>query len=266
MKKVITSVQNPLIRNVLMLQDKPRERRKQELFVIEGIREISLAIESGYELTTLFHCPDIFPGDHLDRLFPDVQSPCEMIEISYPVFSRLAYRQESGGLIALARYRQQTLQDLRLPENPLVLILESVEKPGNLGAILRTADAAGVSAVVVCDPQTDLYNPNTIRASLGTIFTNQVSVAPSKETIDWLRANRIFIYGASLNAEASYHQTKFSDRSAIVMGSEAFGLSGFWLDQADELIKIPMHGKVDSLNVSTSAAILIFEAIRQREC
>ncbi len=261
---MITSLQNPLIRNVLVLQDKPRERRKQELFVVEGVREIGLAIGAGYELTALFYCPDIFPEDHLDRLLADVQGPCEMIEISYPIFSRLAYRQESGGLIVLVRYSKKTLQDLRLPENPLVLVLESVEKPGNLGAILRTADAAGVSAVVVCDPQTDLYNPNTIRASLGTIFTNQVSVATSRETLDWLRANNFSIYGASLNAEAWYHQARFGDRSAIIMGSEASGLSGFWLDNADELIKIPMHGKVDSLNVSTSAAILVFEVIRQR--
>jgi len=265
MMKRITSIQNPLIRNVLTLQEKPRERRKQQLFVVEGFREIGLAIKTGYELTVLFICHDIFEGVELNEVLSQIPDSCEKIELSLSVFSRLAYRSESGGLIALIRSHRQVLQDICWPANPLILILESVEKPGNLGAILRTADAAGVSAVIICDAQTDLYNPNTIRASLGTVFTNQVCIASSTETIDWLRKHKVAIYGTSPDAETYYHQIGFAGSSAIVMGSEAAGLSEFWLNQADGLIKIPMYGKVDSLNVSASAAIVVFEAIRQRD-
>jgi TrmH family RNA methyltransferase len=164
----------------------------------------------------------------------------------------------------VARYRTTGLQDLLVPDNPLIFVLETVEKPGNLGAILRTADAAGVTAILVCDPQTDLFNPNVIRASLGTVFTNRVCVASSAESLDWLRENGFSIYSASLAAKNWYHQIRYADRSAIVMGSEAYGLSDFWLEKSDTLIKIPMYGRVDSLNVSASAAVLMFEVIRQR--
>ncbi|MBE0647055.1 MAG: RNA methyltransferase [Bacteroidales bacterium] len=264
MNKVITSLQNPLIKQLLLLQEKSRERRKSNLMVVEGIREISLALNAGFQLNCLLHCPDLLPQDQFHELFPSDQVSCEVIEISVDVFNRLAYRKDNGGVIASARSEPKELSGLILPEFPLILVLESVEKPGNLGAILRTADAAGISAIILCDPLTDLYNPNTIRASLGTIFTNQVALSSTDDTISWLQEKGISTFAAALTGNTGYHEANFILPSAIVMGSEAFGLSEKWLSAAGTCIKIPMNGKVDSLNVSTSAAILVFEAMRQR--
>ena len=264
MNKVITSVQNPLIKKILTLREKPRERRREGQIIIEGIREISQAVSAGFTLTTLLYCPEIVPDESAIPGLPDPKISFEVIEISREVFNRLAYREDSGGLIACAKPLEKTLASLDLPENPLLLILESIEKPGNLGAILRTADAAGISAVIICDSQTDLYNPNTIRASLGTIFTNQVVVASTTETISWLQENNITGFATSLSGKSLYHEVDFTRPAAIIMGSEAAGLSDSWMANTEVLIKIPMRGKVDSLNVSTSAAIVIFEAMRQR--
>ncbi len=264
MKKVITSTRNPLIKKILTLQEKPRERRKEEQIIIEGVREISQAANAGFTLATLLHCPDLFSEENVAQLISDTRISCDIIEISRDVFNRLAYRQDSGGLIGCARYIKKTLKSLDLSQNPLMLVLESVEKPGNLGAILRTADAAGLSAVIICDSQTDLYNPNTIRASLGTIFTNQLVVASSTETISWLQENKIVSFATALSGKTGYHEADFRQSAAIIMGSETAGLSDQWLKRANLLIKIPMLGKVDSLNVSASAAIVIFEALSQR--
>ena len=264
MNKVITSLKNPLIKQLLLLQEKPRERRKNNLMVIEGIREISLAMKAGYRLTTLLHCSQILALNRFGEVFPQKQTSCEVTEISIEVFNRLAYRKDNGGVIACAWTEPKGLSDIRLPERPVILILESVEKPGNLGAILRTADAAGISAIILCDPQTDLFNPNIVRASLGTLFTNQVVAASSIDTIAWLKEKGMKIVAAALTGDTWYHEVDFTVPAAIVMGSEAFGLSETWLSAADTCIKIPMQGKIDSLNVSTSAAILVFEAMRQR--
>ncbi|MFH1937799.1 MAG: RNA methyltransferase, partial [Bacteroidota bacterium] len=192
------------------------------------------------------------------------QTSCEVIEISVEVFNRLSYRKNNGGVIACAQTKSTGFSDLLMPECPVVLVLESVEKPGNLGAILRTADAACISAIIVCDPQTDLFNPNTIRASLGTLFTNQVVTASTMDTMAWLKEKGMKIFAAARTGNTYYHEVDFTVPAAIILGSEAFGLSETWLSAADTCIKIPMQGKVDSLNVSTSAAILIFEAVRQR--
>jgi len=264
MKKVISSIQNPLIKKILTLREKPRERRREGQIVIEGVREITLAAHACFTLLTLLHCPDILPEENVTQLISDTRVSCDIIEISREVYNRLAYRKDSGGLIACARPVKKTLTDLKLPTNPLLLVLETVEKPGNLGAILRTADAACLSAVIICDTQTDLYNPNTIRASLGAIFTNQIVVASSTETISWLQESKIAGFATALSGKSWYHEVDFSLPAAIIMGSEATGLSDQWLTSAEVLIKIPMLGKVDSLNVSTSAAIVIFEAMRQR--
>jgi len=264
MNKVITSIQNPLIKQLLVLQEKSRERRKSNLMVIEGTREISLAMKAGFRLTALLHCPSLLLQQQFHELYPQDRVPCEVTEISVEVFNRLAYRKDNGGVIACASYGPKSLDGLILPESPLILVLESVEKPGNLGAILRTADAAAISAIILCDPLTDLYNPNTIRASLGTIFTNQVVMASTDETVTRLQEKGISTFAAALTGNTWYHEANFTTPSAIVMGSEAFGLSEKWLSAADACIKIPMNGKVDSLNVSTSAAILVFEAMRQR--
>jgi len=262
MPRQISSFRNSLVKNFFLLQEKPRARKEQDLFIIEGIREIKLAAAAGFELTTLFYCPDIL-GPEEERGIGLLHIP-EQVEIEPEVFERMAYRKGNGGVIALARPRRLTFADLKLSPIPLILVLESVEKPGNLGALLRTADAANLDAVIICDPQTDIYNPNAIRSSLGCIFTMPVVTASSRESIDWLKRQKIRIFGTALSATSFYHETDFRQSAAIIMGSEAKGLSNAWLDEADELIKIPMKGKTDSMNVSASAAVVIFEARRQK--
>ena len=263
MPKVISSLQNPLIKNVLLLGEKPRARKEQNRIVIEGLREIRLAISGGFNITDLFYCPELVSPAEMNSLIT-IGHKIELVEISPDVFNRMAYRGDSGGLIALAEPKRLDFAALKLSNMPLLLVLETVEKPGNLGALLRTADAARIDAVIICDPQTDIYNPNAIRSSIGCIFTMPVVTAPSGETIAWMRASGIKIFGTALTATHYYHETDFNQPAAIIMGSEASGLSNTWLEGADDLIKIPMMGKIDSMNVSASAAIVIFEAMRQR--
>ncbi|MDO5522498.1 MAG: RNA methyltransferase [Bacteroidia bacterium] len=260
---LITSLQNPAIKNVVKLS-KSRERKEQQLFVIEGARELSLALQSDYRIDAVYVCREMFEKTK----YPDVLNSLPeniIFEIAPLVFEKIAYRENSDGLVALAKPKLHTLNDLRLSENPFVIILESVEKPGNLGAILRTADAAAVDAVIICDPQTDLYNPNVIRSSVGGIFTVQTAVCSSNEAVVWLEANKITSFAAELQAAEFYQNIDFTQPSAIVMGTEAEGLTDFWLKNAKKRIKIPMRGKIDSLNVSVSTAVLTFEAMRQRE-
>jgi len=261
MKKgeTITSVHNPKIKSLLSLE-KPRERKKQCLFIIEGTKEIGLAIQAGYKIGNIFYCEQLISRSQLGALADDKL----VIPVSKEVFNKIAVRENSGGAIAVAEMKTHRLDDLKLSSNPLVLVVESVEKPGNLGAILRTADAAGVNAVISCDPQTDFYNPNVIRSSVGCAFTQPIASATSEETIQWLRKNKIKIFCAYLNSSKPYHQIDFKQPSAIVMGTESTGLSDVWVKSADANIIIPMFGKIDSMNVSTSAAVLVFEAVRQR--
>jgi TrmH family RNA methyltransferase len=263
MAKVISSLQNPLIKNVLLLGEKPRARKEQNRIVIEGLREIRLAAGSGFNITDLLFTRELVSDADLKSL-PVRNNPVELTEVSQDVYNRLAYRKDSGGLIALAEPKRLLFSDLRLRVQPLLLVLEMVEKPGNLGALLRTADAANLDAVIICDPQTDIYNPNAIRSSIGCIFTMPVVTASSEEAISWMRTTGIKMFGTALTATCLYHETEFCQPAAIIMGSEANGLSGIWLEGADDLIKIPMMGKIDSMNVSASAAIVIFEAMRQR--
>jgi TrmH family RNA methyltransferase len=263
MVKTISSLQNPVIKNVLLLGEKPRARKEQNRFVIEGLREIRLAVSSGFNITDLFYTHELISETELTTLLQAI-SKCALAEVSTDVFNRMAYRKDSGGLIALAEPRRLLFTDLQLSHRPLLLVLETVEKPGNLGALLRTADAANLDAVIICDPQTDIYNPNAIRSSIGCIFTMPVVTASSGEAIAWMRSQGIKIFGTALTATHHYHETDFLQAAAIVMGSEANGLSSTWLTGADDLIKIPMQGKIDSMNVAASAAIVIFEAKRQR--
>lgn len=258
----ITSLQNPKVKNILLLQEKSRERKQQGLFVVEGERELRLAIEGGYTIVSLFCYSELRPlSVELEKLLPpDVQR----YNISKAVFEKLAYRENSDGLIAVAKSKESTLESIKLPANPFIIILEAVEKPGNLGAILRTADAAQVDAIVVCDPLCDIYNPNVVRSSIGCLFTQQVAAATSEETLRWLKEKGISSYAAELTAAQWYHETALNVPCAIVMGTEADGLSDFWLTNATARIKIPMRGKIDSLNVSVATAIITFEAMRQR--
>jgi len=265
MSKLITSLQNPLIKNVLLLSEKPRERRNQNIIVIEGLRETRLALNSGFTITVLLYCKDFLNDNELSEFIRNPDLSFDLIEVSSEIYNRMAYRKDHEGLIALAVPKRITFDELQQRKNPLILVLETVEKPGNLGALLRTADAANLDAVIICDPQTDIYNPNAIRSSIGCIFTMPVVTGTSEETINWLRLKKIKIVGTALTGITFYHETDFSQPTAIIMGSEASGLSELWLKAADTLVKIPMRGKIDSMNVSTSAAIVVFEALRQRE-
>jgi TrmH family RNA methyltransferase len=261
----INSLTNPRIKNILRLQAGSRDRQIQNLFVIEGYREISRAMISGIEIRELYVCQELDRQGRSEELHK-LDTKMLVFNVGKAAFARIAYREGSDGLIALAVPRNLKLNELKLSSNPLLLILESVEKPGNLGAIMRTADAAGLNAVIVCDPLTDIYNPNAIRSGVGCIFTRQVVICTSNEAIQWLRNNKIKIYAAALTEYALiYHQVDFRGPTAIVMGTEATGLSHEWIERSDARIIIPMKGIADSMNVSTSAAVLVFEALRQRE-
>lgn len=262
MKEVIASLQNPRIKHLRKLLDKSSERREQELFVIEGAREVSLAQAAGISFRAVFFCEDLAdPG-----LVSSFDSHL-LTGISRSVFEKLAYREHSGGLLALAEPASLRLKDLELPERPFLIVLEAVEKPGNLGAVLRTADAARADAVIICDPRTDIYNPNVIRSSVGCVFTTRVLSAASAEVLDFFREKGIKSYAAALTASRYYYEADFRGACAVIMGTESTGLSDQWLSESGgriEQIKIPMRGQIDSLNVSTSCAIITFEAMRQR--
>lgn len=256
----ITSTQNPKVKNLLALE-KPRERRKQCLFVIEGIKEIKMALQAGYKIGNLFFCDEMITPRELQTLGASEKL---LIPVSKEVFDKIAVRENSGGVLAVAEQKTHRLDQLKLSATPLLLILESVEKPGNLGAILRTADAAGADAVIICDPQTDFYNPNVIRSSIGCLFTVPVASATTEDTLAWLKKNNIAIYCTYLKASKPYHQTDYTKPCAIVMGTESTGLSERWVESSTSNIIIPMQGHIDSMNVSTAAAVVIFEARRQR--
>ena len=253
---MITSKSNPKIKNVVKLQ-KSSERREQNRIIIEGRREIERAVACGFIVDTLFICNDI--------LKESVNIEANYIEeVTLEVFEKIAYREGSDGLLAVAIPKYADLKSFKPKKNPLIIVLETVEKPGNLGAIMRTADAAGVDAVIIADPRTDLYNPNAIRASIGTIFSVPLFACSSEECINWLRENEIKIYCTYLKASIDYLEADFRQGSAIVMGTEATGISDIWVDTADQNLIIPMNGIADSLNVSVTTAIVVFEAIRQR--
>ncbi|MBR4156652.1 MAG: RNA methyltransferase [Bacteroidales bacterium] len=253
---MITSKSNPKIKNVVKLQ-KSSERREQNRIIIEGRREIERAVACGFIVDTLFICNDILKESvNIAANYTE--------EVTLEVFEKIAYREGSDGLLAVAIPKYADLKSFKPKKNPLIIVLETVEKPGNLGAIMRTADAAGVDAVIIADPRTDLYNPNAIRASIGTIFSVPLFACSSEECINWLRENEIKIYCTYLKASIDYLEADFRQGSAIVMGTEATGISDIWVDAADQNLIIPMNGIADSLNVSVTTAIVVFEAIRQR--
>lgn len=256
----ITSTQNPKIKNLLLL-GKPSERKRQGTFVVEGRKEIGLALAAGYTFENLFFFGELISEAEVRALGLDDNL---LISVSRDVFQKIAIRENSGGLVGIGRQRAHFLDDVKIGANPLVLILESVEKPGNLGAILRTADAAGLDAVIICDTRTDFYNPNVIRSSVGCLFTTQVASASSDDTLSWLQRNGIRPYSTYLKASRPYHAVDFTGPCAIVMGTEATGLSDVWVGKGQTPIIIPMRGHVDSMNVSTAAAVIVFEALRQR--
>jgi len=261
--KQITSVQNPFIKSLVQLQEKAKVRKQTGTFLIEGKREIELALKGGYELETILFLPEIQSEREIKNLLKSGE--VELIEISKEVYQKLAYRDTTEGILAIAKTKSLALADLKLSKNPLILIGESLEKPGNVGAILRTADAANIDAVIIANPKSDLYNPNIVRSSVGCLFTRQIAVATTEEVIAYLKANNINIYSATLQDSTEYHTQNYSTPTALVVGTEATGLSEKWRTESTKNIIIPMQGEIDSMNVSVAAAILLFEAKRQRQ-
>ena len=258
--KQITSIQNPFIKSLVLLQEKSKARKQSGTFLIEGIREILIAIKGNYEIETILYLPEILSEIEIEKL----KSNAELIEISKEVYQKLAYRDTTEGILAIAKSKSMKLADLKLSKKPLILVAEAPEKPGNIGALLRTADAAKLDAVLIANPKSDLYNPNIVRSSVGCLFTNQIATGTTTEIITFLKENQINIYCATLQNSNSYHTQDFTFPTALVVGTEATGLTEEWRNAATQNIIIPMQGEIDSMNVSVAAAILIFEAKRQR--
>ena len=277
--ETITSAQNPKIKEALSLGYKSNVRREKGLFLVEGRRELERCLGAGFSARTFFRCPEILSDSGFSTIEALAPEDARCFLVPRALYEKIAYRGGTEGVIAEVAWRTLTLADLqgllrqrdgfsdlapagRKPA--LIVVLESVEKPGNLGAVLRSADAAGADAVIVCDPLTDLYNPNLIRASVGAIFTVPTVCCSSADAIKWLKDNNIQILTAQLQDSSLYYDVPMTGPTAIVMGTEATGLTPVWREAATAHIRIPMPGVEDSLNVSVSAAILLFEAVRQR--
>jgi TrmH family RNA methyltransferase len=261
---LITSRQNPQVKNAVCLRD-GHERRQRRRFIIDGLREISRAIESGIQPLQAFVCDELCQSAECPRVWAKVKSEVqEVFQVSQEVFAKLAFGDRLDGIVVVAKTPEHPVSSLQLAANPLVAVLEGIEKPGNVGAILRSADAAGVDAVIIADGRTDLYNPNTIRASLGTVFRPNVCEATSADTIQWLQSQKLAIIAARPDAQTLYTATNLRDGVAIVLGSESAGLTDSWKGADITPVRLPMHGLADSLNVSTTAAVLFYEALRQR--
>lgn len=258
--KQISSVQNPFIKSLVLLQEKAKARKQSGTFLMEGQREISIAIKGGYHIETVLFLPEICTEKEASQLAPTA----ELIEINKEVFQKLAYRDTTEGILAVAKTKSTLLSDLQLSQNPLILVAEAPEKPGNIGALLRTADAAHLDAVIIANPKSDLYNPNIVRSSVGCLFTNQIATGTTAEIIAFLKEKNIAMYCATLQNSNGYHLENYTTPTALVVGTEATGLTQEWRDAANQNIIIPMQGEIDSMNVSVAAAILIFEAKRQR--
>lgn len=260
----ITSLQNPHIKNCVKLQQR-KERDRQQLMVVEGYRAILCALQNRYPITTLYYSPELFYGANEAELLRMAETQqATLYEVSEAAFQKMAIASRPDGLLALMPQQRRHLRDHRPSSNALYLIAEGVEKPSNLGAIIRSADGAGSAALIVCAPQVDIYNPEVVRASVGTFFTLPTYVATSDETLRWCRAHNILTLAATPQADTLYTEVEMRGAIAIAVGNEQHGLSDAWLTGADMGIKLPMHGQINSLNVAVAAAILLYEAVRQR--
>lgn len=260
----VSSLQNASIKQVVKLRQRSH-RDEFGLLIVEGYREVKRALDNRVAVEKLFYCPALYQGKNEPALVARcAELNVPLLECSEPVFRKIAYRDRPEGLLALCPQIHRTLVDLKLPANPFVVVAEHIEKPGNLGTMLRTADAAGVDALIVCDRCTDINNPNVVRASIGTLFTVPLAEASTAETLAWLKANGIRSIAASPHATKNYTEVDMNQPIAIVVGAEQFGLSDAWMQQADELVRIPMLGQADSLNVAAAATILLYEVVRQR--
>lgn len=266
MHKQITSVQNSFIKELVLLKEKSRLRKQTQTFLIEGLREIGLAVQGNYVIQTILAATSIVNEDEIKKLINAVDYPIEVIEISNDVYHKLAMRESTEGILAIAKSKDLSLESIVFKnENPLILVAEAPEKPGNIGALLRTADVAGLDAVLIANPKTDIYNPNIIRSSIGCVFTTQIATGTTSEIISFLKKQDINLYPAALTASVEYQTVDYTKPSAIIVGTEASGLTADWLQNTSKNIIIPMRGAIDSLNVSVSAAIILFEAVRQRQ-
>ncbi len=263
--KHISSTQNNLIKKIVLLRDKSKERKKAGLFILEGKRELELALKSDYTIESLLTNDKLVSVGEARKML-EKSAVSNIISVTQEVYDKIAYRNSTEGLIAIAKSKTHGLDQLKFnTKTPLLLVAEAPEKPGNIGALLRTADAANLDAVLIANPKTDLYNPNIIRSSVGCVFTTKIGMASTSEIISFLKENTIEIFCAALTASKVYSQVNFTRPSAIVVGTEDSGLSNDWLEHSTQNIIIPMEGEIDSMNVSVSAAILIFEAKRQRQ-
>ena len=253
----ITSLQNPRVKHVVKLREK-RQRDRDGLMLVEGYYDLEMMLASGLQPQTVYLAPELADEK------PPALLNAETLTVSRMVFEKMSYRDNPDGWLAVVSTPQRTLENLTLSPSPFLLLAESVEKPGNLGAMLRTADAAGVDALILCDPRTDIYNPNVVRASRGTLFTVPVVQATNQEVYDWLKSKDIKILAATPNTDFLYSEVNLKQPVALAMGTEDEGLTDFWLEKAELKVKIPMLGKVNSLNVSTSTAVLLYEVVRQR--
>jgi len=258
----ITSLQNPKIKETIRLRER-RDRDETGLFLIEGYRELKRAVDAGRSIETLFYCPEFFLGENETALIAAAQAK-GTFSCAPAVFEKLSYRDRPDGILAVAKQLHLKLFDLQLSENPFLLIAESIEKPGNLGTILRSCDAAGVDAVIVCDRTTDIHNPNVVRSSVGTLFTLPVVEARSDETLRFLKERGISIVAATPHAALEFTQADLKVPLAVAMGTEQYGLSETWMKEADIRVRIPMFGTADSLNVASATTLLLYEAVRQR--
>ncbi|MFW6219088.1 MAG: TrmH family RNA methyltransferase [Bacteroidota bacterium] len=264
MPEIIKSLQNNRVKYLVGLK-KDSRRKKEEIIIVEGIKENQHALENQFKSIEYYICPGIFEHQPGNQLLSRLIRRFPVHQVSIPVYNKLAYRGSTEGIIGIYREKKQELDHIELSQNPFILVAESIEKPGNLGALVRTADAADMDAVIISNPRADVYNPNVIRASLGCVFTRHVITCNSSEAVSWLKKNQIQIVSTHLEGTRPYHKVNYNIPTAIVMGTEATGLSETWKANSDQLVIIPMKGKNDSLNVSVSAAIVIFEGIRQRE-
>ncbi|OIQ29659.1 MAG: rRNA methyltransferase [Bacteroidetes bacterium MedPE-SWsnd-G2] len=261
--KQIFSVQNQEVKRLVTLKEKSRNRKKSGQFLIEGLRELSIAIKGNYQIESILFHPEICSQDQIAKIHPE---HTQLIEISKDVFQKLAYRESTEGIIAVANCKEHHISNASLNvSTPLILVAEAPEKPGNIGALLRTADAANFDMVIIANPKTDLYNPNIIRSSVGCVFTNNIAMGTTTEIINFLKSNSINIFCAALQASSRYDLQDYTGPSAIVVGTEATGLSQEWRDHSTQNIIIPMLGVIDSMNVSVAAGILMYEAKRQRQ-
>ena len=260
----ITSLQNPRVKTLVKLRER-HERDDTGLFLVEGYREVRRALEKNIHLPELYFCPEWFLGENEPALIDQAKlAGAQLFELSKEAFAKCSYRDRPDGLLAIAPQWKHALADLKLSPHPFLLVVEAIEKPGNLGTILRSADAAGCDGVIVCDAVTDIFNPNVVRASTGVLFSVPVVVADSVTVHAWLREKGIRIVATTPDTPNVYTKVDLRGALAIVMGSEQYGLSDFWLKESNLLVRIPMAGQADSLNVAMATIITLFEAVRQR--